>query len=118
MTLRDVFTELSAKILCGSDEQLDAEVATAAAGDLMSDILARLGSPDVLLTGLTNTQAVRTSSVSGIKSILVVRGKPVNDSMIELAREEDITLAVTELSMFTVSGRLYAMGLRSGMDSD
>jgi len=118
MTLREALAEVSAQILCGEDEELDSPVQTAAAGDLMSDILARLGTPDVLLTGLTTNQMIRTCAVSGIRSVLVVRDKPVDESIVELAREEDIVLAVTKLSLFAASGRLYVRGMRSGTSGD
>jgi len=115
MTLRDVAAEIAAKVLYGSDELLDTEIATAASSDLMSDVLARLGTPDVLLTGLTTTQAIRTSSVAEIKAVVIVRGKPVDERLVELASEEDILLMATDLSLFEASGRLYEKGLRSGV---
>jgi len=117
MTLRELATELSAKVLCG-EEDLDTEVQTAAASDLMSDILARLGTPDVMLTGLTTGQAIRTSSVSGIRVVVVVRGKRIPEQMIELAAEEGIVLMSSEMTLFEASGRLYARGLRSNAEGE
>lgn len=113
MNLTAIASTLEAKILHGPDELLALEVATAASSDLMSDILARVGTPDVMLTGLTTTQTIRTSSVAGIKAVVVVRGKPVEEKLVELAREEGIVLMSTTLSLFEASGRLYAQGLRS-----
>ncbi len=113
MTLRDVAAAVSAEILCGSEEQLDLTVQVAASSDLMSDILARVGVPDVMLTGLATNQTVRTSAVAGIRAIVFVRGKAVNESLIELAGEEDIVLMSSPLSLFEASGRLYEKGLRS-----
>ena len=117
MTLRELAAELSADVLHGSDEQMETEAATAASSDLMSDILARLGTPDVMLTGLTTTQTIRTSSVSGIRAVVVVRGKQVDEKIVELAREEDIVLMSTGMSLFEASGRLYQRGLRSVVHS-
>jgi len=113
MKLADVIAELEATVLCGADEQLGAEVSTTAAGDLMSDILARTGRPDLLLTGLTTTQAIRTSAVAGVKALIIVRGKLIDEKMIALAGEENIVLMSTRLSMFEAAGRLYVRGLRS-----
>lgn len=113
MTLSEMATELKAEVLSGSTEQLEEEITTAAAGDLMSDILARVGTPDVLLTGLVTNQAIRTCAVAGIRAVLIVRGKPIAESFVELAREEDIVLLKSDLSLFEASGLLYAKGLRS-----
>lgn len=113
MTLKEVADLLSAKILNGTDEEMSATVRTAAASDLMSDILARLGSPDMMLTGLTTTQTIRTSSVAGIRTVVICRGKPVPESVIELAKEEGILLMVTELTLFEASGLLYGKGLQA-----
>lgn len=118
MTLRDVVAELSCEVLRGTDEELDTEVATAASGDLMSDILARVGTPDVLLTGLSTAQMIRTCSVAGIKSVVVVRGKPVADSLTELAQEEEVLVMRTDLTMFMASGRLFAKGMRDTKGAD
>ena len=118
MTLREVASELPAEVLCGEDEALDSQLSTVASGDLMSDILARLGTPDMLLTGLVTSQMIRTCSVSSIRSVMVVRGKQVRDDLVKLAQEEDIVLMVTNKSMFAASGLLYSMGLRSGVETD
>jgi hypothetical protein len=112
MTLREAAGVLEAEILHGADEVLDVAITTAAASDLMSDILARLGSPDIMLTGLTTAQTIRTSSVAGIKAVCVCRGKTVPEALIELAQEEDIVLMGTRLTLFESSGRLYEKGLR------
>jgi hypothetical protein len=115
MTLREVAAELSATVHHGPDEELEAEVTSAAASDLMSDILNRVGTPGVMLTGLTTTQTIRTSAVAGIKCVVVVRGKTVSDQMIELAKEEEIVLMSTELTLFEASGLLYQKGLHGGV---
>ena len=116
MKLTDIASELSADVLCGSESLLGAEAVTVTSSDLMSDVLAGKGLPDILLTGLTTVQAVRTCAVAGIKAVVIVRGKPVDDRVIELARQEDIILMLTPLSLFEASGRLYERGLRSAFN--
>lgn len=115
MKLKDLAEELSARILVGSDQDLTTTVASVAAGDLMSDVLARGDIPDVLVTGLTTIQTIRTASVAGIRTVVIVRGKTVSEPMIELAREENLILMVTALKLFEAAGRLWARGLRTGV---
>ena len=50
---------LDAEVVCGED-QLDREVYSACGSDMMSDVLAYVKDQAVLLTGLVNTQVVRT----------------------------------------------------------
>ena len=113
MKLSEIAEVLDAKVLHGTEELLDVEIASAAASDLMSDILARVDVPDLLLTGLNNAQIIRTSSVFGIKAVIVVRGKLVDEKVVELAREEGIVVLSTDISLFGSSGRLFAKGVRS-----
>jgi len=118
MKLRDIAEMLEAKILSGDDEHLEMDIQTAASSDLMSDILARLGTPDLMLTGLATPQAIRTSSVAGIKCVVVVRGKPITDQMIELARDDEIALFVSKMNLFEASGLLWETGIRSERDDN
>jgi len=113
MKLSEVVEAIDGKICCGQDALLDTEVRTAAASDLMSEILARSDAPDVLLTRLNNAQSIHTSSIFGTQAVVVVRGRPIADIVIETACEEEIVLLSTPLSLFEACGRLYEQGLRS-----
>ncbi|UCF09836.1 MAG: hypothetical protein JSW65_07195 [Candidatus Bipolaricaulota bacterium] len=113
MRLSEVVDLLPARVVYGTDSLLAAEIGTAAASDLMSDILARVEVPDILLTRLNNTQVVRTASVFGIKAVIVVRGRPIDPKIAELAKQEEIVLLSTESSLFESCGKLYSNGVRS-----
>ena len=113
MRLSDIPDLLPGQVVFGADSLLTAEIHTAAASDLMSDILARVMVPDVLLTRLNNAQVVRTASVFGIKAVIVVRGRPIDAKLVELAKQEEIVLLTTESSLFEACGKLYAQGVRS-----
>jgi len=72
MKLREVRDILEADIIHGEDH-LDEDVAFAGGSDLMSDALA-FGQPGLLmLTGLTNSQSVRTADIIEAKAIVYVR---------------------------------------------
>lgn len=95
-----------------SKEHENTDIQSAAASDLMSDILARTEIPDILLTGLNNLQVIRTSSVFGIKAVIIVRNRPMEPKLVELAKEEDITLLSTKNGLFQASGKLYEKGIK------
>ena len=113
MTLKEIVDLLKAKILHIEEEALGIEISTAAASDLMSDVLASINTPDLLLTGLTNAQVIRTSSVSGIKAVVIVRGKSLEPKVIDLAKEEGIAIMSTTISLFESCGILFKRGIKS-----
>ena len=116
MILRDVMEILSAEALYATDANLGLEVKAVAASDLMSDILARARTPDLMLTGLATPQAIRTAAIASVKAVMVVRGKTLTPQMIALAEESDIPLMVTRHSLFGAAGVVWSQGLRSGLE--
>ncbi len=105
MKLREIKKILQAELIWG-ESHLDDEIEFAGGSDLMSDALA-LGKPGILLlTGLTNSQSVRTADIIEAKAIVYVRGKRPDDDGIKLAREKDIPLLSTKLMMYSACGLL------------
>ena len=109
MTIADVRDILQATVVTG-EENLETEVHNACGSDMMSDVLAFVKDQSVLLTGLVNTQVVRTADMMDMVCIVFVRGK----EMIELAADRGIVLMKSSLRMFTACGLLYENGLRGG----
>jgi len=110
MTLKQIQEILDAEIICCEDS-LDMEITAAGGSDLMSDVLA-FGQPGILLmTGLTNTQSVRTADIVDAKAILYVRGKKPDKGGLELAREKGIPILSTKHMMFMACGLLFRAGL-------
>jgi predicted transcriptional regulator len=112
MTIGDISKILKAQVICGNT--LDTEVHNACGSDMMSDVLAYVKEQSVLLSGLVNTQVVRTAEMMDMVCIVFVRGKEPTAEMIELAQERGIVLLSTPLRMFTACGLLYKNGLDGG----
>ncbi len=113
MILRAAITLLNAEVQYTQSSQLDVDIMTARASDLMSEVLADDAVPDILLTGLCNSHVIRTASVFGIKAVVFVRGRPVDQKLVECALDENIVVMTTKDSLFTSCGKLYAAGVRS-----
>lgn len=111
MNVQDIERILDAKVLCG-EEFLLREVHTACGSDMMSDVLAYVKEQSVLLTGLVNSQVVRTAEMMDMVCVVFVRGKMPNEMMVELARERSIVMMSTKHRMFTACGLLYENGLK------
>ena len=111
MTLKEIKELLQAEVITG-DDRLDEEITFAGASDLMSDVLA-FGKPGILLlTGLSNSQSVRTASIIDAKAIIYVRGKKPDKEGIDLAREKRIPLLSTRFMMYAACGLLFSHGLK------
>jgi predicted transcriptional regulator len=113
MTIGEIAKLINAKVLTG-EALLSKEVRTACGSDLMSDVLAFIKNQSVLVTGLTNTQVVRTSEMMDIVCIVIVRGKQPAPGLVELAAESDIAVLSTDYSLHTTCGILYGNGLSGG----
>ena len=110
MKLGEVKEILNADVIVG-EEHLDLEVKTAFGADLMSDVLAFAKAGSLLLTGLTNSQVIRTANILDIAAIILVRGKKPSTETINLAKELKIPLLTTKYILFETAGRLYAKGI-------
>ncbi len=111
MTLSEVMNTLDAKALVGNDRLNTIEIKTAFAADLLSDVLAFAKAGSLLLTGLTNSQVIRTASILDIAAIVFVRGKSPPNETLKLAEELDIPILSTKYILFETSGRLYSQGI-------
>ena len=110
MKIGEIADMLSAKVICGADK-LENDVTSAFASDLMSDVLTLDPDRMVLITGLTNTQTIRTAEMADISCIVFVRGKKVSPEMQQLACDNNMVLMECSYSMFRTVGILYDAGL-------
>jgi len=111
LTLNEVAEILDAEVIVGQD-QMEMEVRTAFGADLMSDVLAFAKPGSMLLTGLTNSQVVRTADILDIAAIILVRGKKPADETTQMAEELGIPILSTRFILFETVGRLYESGIR------
>ena len=105
ITLSEVCNLLKAEVFCG--DELSVKVNEAGAADLMSDVLASSKPGMLLLTGLVNTQVIRTAIVADLCGVVLVRGKKPSEDIIALAQEARIPVMGTALTMFEAAGLLY-----------
>jgi predicted transcriptional regulator len=114
MKIREIKQILDAEV-CTTFPHEDREVFSACGADMMSDVLAAYSEDKgLLLTGLNNSQVVRTAEMIDIFCIVYVRGKTPDVSVIALAEEKEIIVMTTKHSMYTACGLLYAAGLPGG----
>ena len=108
-TIRDL---LDATVICGED-LLENEVHSACGSDMMSDVLAFVKDQAVLLTGLVNTQVIRTADMMDMRCVVFVRNKKPTEEMLALAKESGIVVLASSFRMYEACGVLYSKGLCS-----
>ena len=110
MKISQIQELLDAEVLCGGD-LLDKEVASACGSDMMSDVLAYVKDQAVLLTGLVNSQVIRTAEMMDMVCVVFVRSKVPTEEMVKLAKDHGMVLLKTRKRMYEACGKLYAAGL-------
>jgi predicted transcriptional regulator len=118
MNLDNIIKLTKSKIITKSDNINDFNIEYAGASDLMSDFLAFSKENMFLITGLTSPQTITTAAVIGAKGIIFVRGKEINDNIIKIAKDLDITILKSNLSMYVACAILYNNGLKDSMGTD
>ena len=106
-TIKDL---LEADVVCCEDG-LSSHVYSACGSDMMSDVLAYVKDQAVLLTGLVNSQVIRTAEMMDMNCIVFVRSKQPTEEMVDLAKESGIVLLATKKRMYEACGILYSNGL-------
>jgi predicted transcriptional regulator len=117
MTIREVASCVNARVLT-PELDLETDVHAACGSDMMSDVLAYVKDQGMLITGLNNPQVVRTAEMMDMVCICFVRGKVPDETLLNLAREKDIVVMTSAMTLFTACGLLFGAGLRGGTSGD
>jgi predicted transcriptional regulator len=112
MKLSEIKELLDCEVLYGQDVIDDIEISTCLCSDMMSDVLAFAEPWALLLTGLTNSQSVRTANIADAAAVVYIRGKRPDKQTLDLAEEMRIPLLATDMGMFDACGKLFEGGLR------
>lgn len=115
MKLEEIKDILEAEVLWGNN-YLDIDVKMIYGSDLLSDVLAFAQQNTLLITGLINPQVIRTAEMVDVSAVCFVRGKKPDESTVALAREKEIPIFRTRLTMYESCGRLYSKGLPGGSE--
>ena len=117
LTLRRIREILDGEIICG-EQFADRTVGSACGCDLMSDVLAFTRPGSVLLTGLTNSQVIRTAEMLDLKGVVFVRSKKPDERTVKMAEALQLVLILSPHPLYESCGRLYVSGLGGCQDGD
>jgi predicted transcriptional regulator len=111
MKLEEIRDLLQCEVLVGEDN-LSVDVQQVVASDGMSEILAFAKSKELMVTGLTNIQSIRTADFAGCCGVVYCRGKRPDSRVIEYARNKRIPVLATRMLMFDICAVLAGRGLK------
>ena len=110
MKLGEVSHQLSLEARTAT-ERLDREVTGGYASDLLSCVMAKAQAGNVWVTIQGHPNIVAVASLLDLAGIIVAEGVNPDAGTIAKAEEEGIPVLTTELTTYTVVGRLFELGV-------
>ncbi len=78
-------------------------------GDLLSWVMGRATDEDAWITIMTNNNIIAVASLADVPCIIICEGCAIEEDLLNLTKEKEINLFVSEESEFTVAGKLYGL---------
>jgi predicted nucleic acid-binding protein len=104
--------EQALALICLVAPREDAGIAIGLASDVLSEVLARAVKGCLLVTALSNLNAVAVAAYTGIAAIIITSGYRPSDEVVARARAEGIGLYATPAETFDVVGKLSRLGIQ------
>jgi predicted transcriptional regulator len=112
MKVSDLVEHLNLKVVSG-EKGLDREVCGAYVSDLLSDVMGHAQENQVWVTLQVHQNVMAIASLKDLAAVIIVKGFQPNENTIRHSNEEQIPILSTEDATFDVSGKLYALLVRS-----
>jgi len=106
MKLTDIVNRLDCEILV---QGTDADVDDGYASDLLSDVMANCPEGAIWLTLQRHLNVIAVAQLKRIVAIVVTNGGRPDQPVLDRAREEGMTILVSEEDTFTLSGKIHRM---------
>lgn len=110
MTLAEIAMAVRGEMLAGG-EAAEAGIFSVVASDLMSDVLVAAQDGTLLVTSLASEQVVRTADFVGAAGVVVVNGKALSPTVIELANSLGVALMRSPLPKYEACLALGSLGV-------
>jgi len=110
VTLEELGRKLSLEVRTATGK-LGTEVTGGYAADLLSCAMAKARAGNVWVTLQSHPNVVAVASLLNLAGVIVTEGMIPDAATLEKAEEEGIPILTTELTTFTVVGRLFELGV-------
>lgn len=111
MNILDVVECVEGNLLT-STQNTDREISYGYSCDLLSHVMANARSNCVWVTVQTHLNIVAVASLLDISCIVVPESIEVEETTLQKAEEEKISIIASKLTAFEICGRLYDMGVK------
>lgn len=111
MKLQELVSNLSLDVKTPS-LNLDREVTSGYASDLLSDVIGNAHEGAVWITLQVHLNIIAVASLKGLSGIILVNSRTPDEDTVKKASAENIPLMVSSLPAFELVGKLYTLGLR------
>ena len=98
MKISEMAKQLGWEVLAMPDP--DMEVTGGYVGDLLSWVMGRAKAGNAWITIMTNRNIMAVATLAGVSAVIVTERAEIDESVIALAKEQDINLLRTELPSF------------------
>ncbi|MDR0600101.1 MAG: hypothetical protein LBG84_08500 [Treponema sp.] len=105
MTIREAAALLGAEIL--QDDFEDAPLTGAYTSDLLSDVMANAKEGGALITIQAHKNTVAVATLVNVTVIVLCNNRPIQDDMLEAAKDEGVAVIRTRENQYTVSGKIW-----------
>jgi len=106
--LNDIVQKLNLKVVSGN---LEREISAGYCSDLLSDVIANAQKDNIWITLQTHVNIVAVANLQDLAGIILVNGRVPEEATLKKAKQENITLMLTELQTFEIVGKLYELGI-------
>jgi hypothetical protein len=112
MTLQEIIEKFSLIVLTDPKDFSQIRPTSGYASDLLSCVMAGARKDGIWLTLQSHMNIVAVAALLDLSAVIITEGAQPDETTIGRANEQGITLLSSPLPTFTVSGELWALGLR------
>jgi predicted transcriptional regulator len=109
MTVQEIVKQLNMTVLCGSDDELQKQVSSGYACDLLSRVMANGQKDSLWITVQSHINVVAIASLHEMACVVIPEKIAVPAETIEKAKQEGIVLLSCEKDTFTIASQLPSL---------
>lgn len=111
MTLDELCRKLALEARTAKGK-MNAEITGGYASDLLSWVMAKAQAGNVWITIQAHPNIVAVASLIGLAGIIIAEGVTPEPATLEKADQEGIPIFTTSLTIYTLAGKMYELGIR------
>lgn len=106
MTVNDISTQIEATLICGD---ADKPFGCVYVGDLLSRAMSRVGTDDLFITIMANTNVIAVASLTEAAAVILAEGVMLPTEALEAANKNGITVLNSPLTAYELSVRIHEL---------